>query len=303
MTSGVTVIAVLLLLVWIIPQHGCGTPGSHYRRRRDGAHLQRGAAGRSAGSAAAHRGQPLPCARCLSFAAPGQYSAAAGRACALRALPIAPVRRFDRRTVRFTQLPLAVTGLAAILLVGVTGTLAALSDTLFPASSLSAALAQDFSSSSSWLRAPALSSPGHRGDCRSLHLLAAAAQRFTPAERRLASGCWCCWPAVCAWRRGCGAAGSAVAADYSSAGSGPSVDRSGCARRQDLRCSRHRSLSTRVRTGPCHTAVGSGLSGDLKATQIWVSLWLALARSRELLALVCGAGTRAPDCRGREHLR
>ena len=39
----------------------------------------------------------------------------------------------------------------AILAVGVTGTLAALSDTLFPASSVAAALAQDFSSGSSWL--------------------------------------------------------------------------------------------------------------------------------------------------------
>jgi cytochrome c oxidase assembly protein subunit 15 len=58
---------------------------------------------------------------------------------------------FTRRTTRFTQLPLAVTGITATLLLGVTGTLAALSDTLFPATSLSAAFAQDFSASGGWL--------------------------------------------------------------------------------------------------------------------------------------------------------
>jgi heme a synthase len=58
---------------------------------------------------------------------------------------------FTRRAVRFTQLPLALTGLAATLVVGVSGTLAALSDTLFPATSMSAAFAQDFSGNASWL--------------------------------------------------------------------------------------------------------------------------------------------------------
>jgi cytochrome c oxidase assembly protein subunit 15 len=52
---------------------------------------------------------------------------------------------------RFTQMPLAITGLVATLLVGATGTLAALSDTLFPATSLRAALTQDFSGSGGWL--------------------------------------------------------------------------------------------------------------------------------------------------------
>ena len=58
---------------------------------------------------------------------------------------------FARRTIRFAQLPLAVTGLTAVLLVGVSGTLAALSDTLFPATSLTAAFMQDFSASGGWL--------------------------------------------------------------------------------------------------------------------------------------------------------
>jgi cytochrome c oxidase assembly protein subunit 15 len=59
---------------------------------------------------------------------------------------------FHRRTVRFTQLPQAIAGLVAVLLVGMTGTLAALSDTLFPATSVRAALAQDFSRGSTWLQ-------------------------------------------------------------------------------------------------------------------------------------------------------
>jgi heme a synthase len=58
---------------------------------------------------------------------------------------------YTRGTIRFTQLPLAVTGITATLLLGVTGTLAALSDTLFPATSLTAAFAQDFSASGGWL--------------------------------------------------------------------------------------------------------------------------------------------------------
>jgi cytochrome c oxidase assembly protein subunit 15 len=45
----------------------------------------------------------------------------------------------------------AIAGLGIFLIVGVTGSLAALGDTLFPAASLSAALKQDFSSQSGWL--------------------------------------------------------------------------------------------------------------------------------------------------------
>ena len=45
----------------------------------------------------------------------------------------------------------AALGLAATLVVGVSGSLAALGDTLFPASSLRAAFAQDFAAGSPWL--------------------------------------------------------------------------------------------------------------------------------------------------------
>jgi cytochrome c oxidase assembly protein subunit 15 len=45
----------------------------------------------------------------------------------------------------------AIAGILLVLVVGVTGSLAALGDTLFPASSLGTALAQDFSAGSGWL--------------------------------------------------------------------------------------------------------------------------------------------------------
>jgi cytochrome c oxidase assembly protein subunit 15 len=45
----------------------------------------------------------------------------------------------------------AMLGVVVVMLVGVTGSLAALGDTLFPASSLGLALAQDFSATSGWL--------------------------------------------------------------------------------------------------------------------------------------------------------
>jgi cytochrome c oxidase assembly protein subunit 15 len=45
----------------------------------------------------------------------------------------------------------AVAGIIVVMIVGVTGSLAALGDTLFPATSLGVAMAQDFSSTSGWL--------------------------------------------------------------------------------------------------------------------------------------------------------
>jgi len=59
---------------------------------------------------------------------------------------------FHRQRVRFSQLPQVIAGLVAIVLVGMSGTLAALSDTLFPATSVRAALAEDFSRGSTWLQ-------------------------------------------------------------------------------------------------------------------------------------------------------
>lgn len=56
-----------------------------------------------------------------------------------------------RGSVRFQHKTPAIIGLAAAMVIGITGSLAALGDTLFPATSLRAAFAADFSASSEWL--------------------------------------------------------------------------------------------------------------------------------------------------------
>ena len=56
-----------------------------------------------------------------------------------------------RGSVRLRAPFAAVAGIIVVMMVGITGSLAALGDTLFPASSLGLALAQDFSPMSGWL--------------------------------------------------------------------------------------------------------------------------------------------------------
>jgi len=58
---------------------------------------------------------------------------------------------FTRNRVRLVAPAGAITAVIIVLVVGVTGSLAALGDTLFPATSLGQALAQDFSATSGWL--------------------------------------------------------------------------------------------------------------------------------------------------------
>ena len=58
---------------------------------------------------------------------------------------------YTRSTIQLTAPFGAIATVAVVLIVGVTGSLAALGDTLFPASSLGNALAQDFSATSGWL--------------------------------------------------------------------------------------------------------------------------------------------------------
>jgi cytochrome c oxidase assembly protein subunit 15 len=58
---------------------------------------------------------------------------------------------FLRGTVRLTAPIGAAASVLVVMIVGVTGSLAALGDTLFPATSLGLALAQDFSPTSGWL--------------------------------------------------------------------------------------------------------------------------------------------------------
>jgi cytochrome c oxidase assembly protein subunit 15 len=60
-------------------------------------------------------------------------------------------QRWAELRVRKTKKVRALLGLGATLVVGVSGSLAALGDTLFPASSLRAAFAQDFAADSPWL--------------------------------------------------------------------------------------------------------------------------------------------------------
>ncbi len=60
-------------------------------------------------------------------------------------------RGYTRDTIRLVAPAGAVGGVLIVLVVGVTGSLAALGDTLFPATSIGAALAQDFSATSGWL--------------------------------------------------------------------------------------------------------------------------------------------------------
>jgi heme a synthase len=58
---------------------------------------------------------------------------------------------YMRKEVRFVAPFGAIASIVVVLIVGVTGSLAALGDTLFPATSLGAALTQDFSATSGWL--------------------------------------------------------------------------------------------------------------------------------------------------------
>jgi len=67
------------------------------------------------------------------------------------ALMLTTKQRLDELSVRGAKKVWAISGLVATLVVGVSGSLAALGDTLFPASSLRTAFAQDFAAGSPWL--------------------------------------------------------------------------------------------------------------------------------------------------------
>lgn len=72
-------------------------------------------------------------------------------AMALTAHLLGRSRGFMRGSIQFHHLGLTITGLAAILLTGATGSFTALADTLHPATSLKAAFLQDFSVHSNWM--------------------------------------------------------------------------------------------------------------------------------------------------------
>jgi heme a synthase len=69
----------------------------------------------------------------------------------LTAHMLSRTRGYFSSTIRFVAPFGAVAGIIVVLIVGVTGSLAALGDTLFPATSLASALAEDFSPTSGWL--------------------------------------------------------------------------------------------------------------------------------------------------------
>jgi heme a synthase len=80
----------------------------------------------------------------------------------------------------------ALAGIFVVIIVGVTGSLAALGDTLFPASSLGLALAQDFSSTSGWLVRWRWTHPGiaFAASFFLIWLLMSAAKRKTDWDNR-----------------------------------------------------------------------------------------------------------------------
>jgi heme a synthase len=69
----------------------------------------------------------------------------------LTAVMLGTGQRWSELKARGADAIIAAVGLAATLVVGVSGSLAALGDTLFPVSTLKAAFAQDFNASSPWL--------------------------------------------------------------------------------------------------------------------------------------------------------
>ena len=95
-------------------------------------------------------------------------------------------RGFLRGTVRLRAPFGAAATVIVVLLVGVTGSLAALGDTLFPASSLGLALAQDFSATSGWLVRWRWTHPGIAfvASFFLVWLLVRAAQRKTQWDNR-----------------------------------------------------------------------------------------------------------------------
>ena len=72
-------------------------------------------------------------------------------ALALAAHFLSRTHGYTRKTIRIVAPAGALAAIITVLIVGVTGSLAALGDTLFPATSIGAALAQDFSAASTWL--------------------------------------------------------------------------------------------------------------------------------------------------------
>jgi cytochrome c oxidase assembly protein subunit 15 len=98
-------------------------------------------------------------------------------------------RGYMRKDVRLVAPTGASVGVFVVLIVGVTGSLAALGDTLFPATSLGSALVEDFSVGSSWLVRWRWTHPtvAFLASIFLIWLLVRAAQRSTHWDNRLLS--------------------------------------------------------------------------------------------------------------------
>jgi len=137
-------------------------------------------------------------------------------------------KAFLRGRIRLVAPFGAIATVVVVMIVGVTGSLAALGDTLFPATSLGLALAQDFSATSGWL---VLDAP-HRGFLRQ-HFPHLATGARCPAIHRLGqspplrAGAVAAGNGLYAGRAGRGSAGAAVAASGAPAGRRYAVDRAG----------------------------------------------------------------------------
>ncbi len=195
-----------------LPPHRCGTSGAHQRHRGHDAHLQRSPC--LAPCLCCCGSRRITVRRRVPFICPCTWPIPC---CCL---PRSPFARISSRAAKPSRARGALYataaghhGLAATLVVGVSGSLAALGDTLFPASSVRAAFAQDFSSSSRWLLR-----------LRFLHpVTAVIAGLFIcwlllrsvarPTERTTGNRWWsCCWPCSlglasltwrCSLRSGC----------------------------------------------------------------------------------------------------
>jgi cytochrome c oxidase assembly protein subunit 15 len=93
-----------------------------------------------------------------------------------------------RGSVALHSPALALTGLVATLIVGVTGSLAALGDTLYPAHNLLAGIAQDFSSGSFWLLRIRWVHPALSAIAGAFIVWLIVPSQRRPADRRLALG-------------------------------------------------------------------------------------------------------------------
>ena len=164
-----------------------------------------------------------PLRRALPGAALDQYSAAAGGADADRA-PAEPAQGYSaqQRSAWLRRFG-AIAGVVVVMIVGVTGSLAALGDTLFPASSLGQALAQDFSAGSGWLVRWRWTHPtvAFLSSIFLIWILVRAAQRLgrpLGQSRAVRAGAAAAGGAICAGSAGCVSACAVVAADRASAG-------------------------------------------------------------------------------------